>query len=131
MKVLVATEEGQGKRKNDFFWATGGELVHFPFECDGETVDGRCGCRRSMGGMESHKGTTTFKIVEKDISEADFLEKLIQSYKSAGWFKEEPDKDWKKALAADAKELHELAESLPLGRVIEKRGNVIQVRKMK
>ena len=67
MKILVATKEGQGQRKNDFCWAEEGEVVKFPSECDRETVDGRCGCRRSMSGANSLKGTKTMKVVEFDI----------------------------------------------------------------
>ena len=57
MKMLVATKETQGKRRNDFCWATEGELVRFAFQCDGEAVDGRCGCRRSFCGLDSHKAS--------------------------------------------------------------------------
>lgn len=55
MKVLVATTKRQGMRKNDFCHATEGELVKFSFECDGEKVDGKCGCKRSMGGINSRE----------------------------------------------------------------------------
>lgn len=54
MKVMVATREGQGFRENDFSWTKENELVGFTSECDGETIDGNCGCRRSMSGFDTH-----------------------------------------------------------------------------
>ena len=42
-------------------WCEEGELVRFATECDGERVDGRCGCRRSMTGMSTLKATTTVR----------------------------------------------------------------------
>jgi hypothetical protein len=59
MKVFVSTKDGQGIRNNDFSWTNEGELVKFALECDGEKIDGKCGCRRSMSGFDTHKATTT------------------------------------------------------------------------
>ena len=50
MKLLVATTKTQGQRKNDFCWVPEDEIVQFAFVCDGEKIDGSCGCRRSMSG---------------------------------------------------------------------------------
>ena len=88
MKILVATKATQGKRTNDFSFATEGELVMIPvMECDGEAVDGHCGCRRAMAGMESHSATTTVKVVERDLTPRQ-LELLIRkSWQQAGWAK--------------------------------------------
>jgi len=66
MKVLVATEETQGHRKTDFCWTEEGELVFFGSECTRETIDGECGCRRSLCGLRTRKATTTFRVVERE-----------------------------------------------------------------
>ncbi len=88
MKILVATKATQGKRTNDFSFATEGEPVMIPvMECDGEPVDGHCGCRRAMAGLESHSATTTVKVVERDLTPRR-LELLIRkSWQQAGWAK--------------------------------------------
>ena len=86
MKVLVATNEGQKQRKNDFSHTTEGEFVKFGFECDGETVDGNCGCKRGMVGFDTLKATTTFKVTEKDISKENYISRLLESERRAGWY---------------------------------------------
>jgi hypothetical protein len=65
MKVLVATEETQGRRPNDFCFTEEGELVLFGSECSRETIDGPCGCRRSLVGVRSGMATTTVRVVER------------------------------------------------------------------
>ena len=83
MKVLVGTKDTQGKRKNDFSFTDEGELVTFGTECDREAVDGHCGCKRSLVGMKTRKGTTTFKVVEKKISKVNYLQALKESTEGA------------------------------------------------
>lgn len=123
MKVFVATKEKQGKRKNDFSFTDEGELVKFGFECDGESVDGNCGCKRSMCGFDSQKATTTFKVEDRDISEEEFIKLFLQSEKDAGWYKE-GDKDF----VDFAKELLKYPASFVVGDILEKRGKKIQTR---
>jgi hypothetical protein len=64
MKILVATSKTQGQRKNDFFFATKGEMVIEAFTCDTDQgdPDGSCGCSRSFVGLKSGKGTTTARV---------------------------------------------------------------------
>jgi len=62
MKLLVATTQTQGQRQNDFCWATPGEILHFGSECDREGIDGACGCKRSLSGLDSLKATTTMIV---------------------------------------------------------------------
>lgn len=128
MKVFVATKEGQGKRKNDFSFTKEGELVGIiGFECDGEAIDGSCGCRRSMSGLETLKATTTFKVVRLNLSEEDFTSKIRESLKKSGWHKLF-GKDAEKVVKKNAKELLNLARHLKTGKVLEKRGDQIQER---
>jgi len=128
MKVLVATKEGQGIRKNDFCWVPEGEIVHFGFECDGDKddIDGCCGCRRAMVGIDCAKATTTMKVMELPVKRRDITEQLKKHYQG----------DWKmKASVAEKmardeiKEMVGIADKFPVGAIVEKRGDVLQVRK--
>lgn len=127
MKVLVATERGQGSRKNDFAHATPGELVTFASECDGEPVDGACGCRRALGGVESHKATTTFTVEERPITLKDLTAALDKSLREGGWVDEGEDDAWARE---DAREIARIAAAFPVGAVIERRGNNFKTRKV-
>ena len=131
MKVLVATSETRGHRKNDFGHATDGEIVTFGSECDGEAIDGTCGCRRAMVGVVSRKATTTFKGVEMpDLTLEALADKIHDSLKAGGWSaNDEPGRrSW---AADDARELARLAGFFTVGAVIEKRGKKFQVRTKK
>lgn len=128
MRLLVSTKKTQGKRKNDFCWVDEGEIVTFAFECDREEIDGTCGCRRALTGVKSRKATTTFEVAELKITKADLIEILAASYMEAGFAKDIPAA--KKAVKEDADELISLANSFPVGTVLEKRGNELKVRVM-
>ena len=130
MKILVATKATQGKRTNDFSFATEGEPVMIPvMECDGEPVDGHCGCRRAMAGLESHSATTTVKVVERDLTPRR-LELLIRkSWQQAGWAKlvgariEGHARD-------EAQRLIRLAQAMRLHGVYGRRGESMEFRGM-
>ena len=128
-RVLVATREKQGQRKNDFCWATEGELVTFSMECDGETVDGGCGCRRSFSGVESLLATTTAKVVEtRGMSKASLADILAASLDKAGWGKlmsKDAVDGWARK---NAGELLRIAARFREGDVVEKRGDTIQTK---
>jgi hypothetical protein len=121
MHVLVATKETQGQRKNDFCHASDGEIVNFVFECDGESVDGDCGCKRSMGGISTHKATTTVMVVEMSITQPKFIHRIRESLIKGGWAKVGVDAS--ELAVADAKELLRIANWYNIGDVLEKRGN--------
>lgn len=124
LRVLVATKETQGRRKSDFCYANEGELVCFPFECDHEKVDGRCGCRRSMSGLDTRMATTTFKVVESELSRYEFERLFADSERKAGFEVTEGDAG---RLSA---QLLNLAERFPVGTVLEKRGDKVQKRRV-
>jgi hypothetical protein len=129
MKILVATNEGQGKRKNDFNFCYEGEAVKYAFECDGETVDGGCGCRRAMSGIVSFKATTTFKIVDSPVSKEDYILAILDSERqSFGLAWSDNDKQLIAEIREDANQLLQLAKMAPEGTVLEKRGDYIKVR---
>lgn len=128
MKLMVATKQGQGKRKSDFTWATEGEIVIFAFECDDEGIDGGCGCKRSMSGIDSHKATTTMVIVEVNITPKELTEKILASLTSGGWTKAMGLKQAKAHAQEVADELIKVGNYFDIGEVIEKRGDSIQRR---
>jgi hypothetical protein len=129
MQVLVATKELQGQRKNDFNFCDDGELVGFTFECDRETVDGPCGCRRSLSGLKSMKGTTTFKVVDlPDMTIEKFRAELRASKEAGGWLKSLSEKDIADWVNSEVDELARVANMFTVGRVVEKRGRSILCR---
>ena len=120
MHLLISTTQKQGKRKNDFCFVPEDEILIFASECDGETIDGSCGCRRAMTGIDCGKGTTTMKCADVDITAIALQQKIAQRYIDA-WHL-----DPIKALdisISDAAELIKLASAFPVNSVIEKRGN--------
>lgn len=124
MLYLVATKETQGRRKNDFSWADEGEPVHFAFECDRDknNIDGGCGCRRAMSGLNTHKATTTFKVADIDTD----VVALLKKHFTEGWrFSEE---EATKMAEQEAAELRRNAEFFGEGTILEKRGNRIKER---
>lgn len=128
MKVLVATGETQGQRGNDFNWCRENEPVKFGSECDGEAVDGSCGCRRSMAGVETNKSTTTMKVVWMDLTRDELAELLLDNYKRAGWYKAMGPEGAEERSKKEADELLRMAASFPVGCVVEKRGDTLQIR---
>lgn len=124
MKILVATTETQGDRANDFFWTNEGEILLFGFECDSDhgNPDGSCGCARSMSGIESKKGCTTFKVVDRDMTVEDLGKMLYKSKTSGGWTVTE------EGMLEQARMLVSLVGTFEAGMVVEKRGDVFQER---
>jgi hypothetical protein len=126
MKVLVATAETQGKRKGDFCFVPEGELVNTGgFECDGESIDGSCGCRRSFVGLKTHKAMTTAKVVELQCTQDDLWRWVRESLIGSGWVKAGEDDE---LVREEANAILRVAAVFETGMVIEKRGTKIQER---
>jgi hypothetical protein len=128
MKVLIATRQGQGARPNDFFWANEGELVTFGSECCNESVDGPCGCRRSVIGLDTRKATTTFMVAEMPISLADYRDRIRGSIGRA--FSRLPAADLEQWVEGDLAELLRVARAFDEGAVLESRGGRIAEREV-
>jgi len=125
MKLFVSTHETQGQRSNDFCWCEDDELVHWSSECGGETIDGPCGCRRSMAGLVSLKATTTFKVVDRPGYNVQALADVIhRSYELGGWIK---PGSWDGTTTSldEAVEIERVASQFPVGTVLERRGDEI------
>jgi hypothetical protein len=123
LPVLVATRQTQGQRRDDFCWCDEGEPVRFTFECDGETVDGRCGCRRSMSGLSTKKATTTMRVQRLPITRGQFVTMLKESFANSGFTVDCSD------VADEAEELLRLAAAFPENTIVEKRGTSVQSRR--
>lgn len=130
MKILVATKDQQGRRKNDFCHAVEGEIVSFVSECDGEAVDGQCGCRRAMSGLTSHQSTTTFKCVDLPITVDELKGKVKDGLGSGGWLEGSTPNEVKEWVADDSQELMRIADSFRIGDIVEKRGDTYRSRSL-
>jgi hypothetical protein len=88
IKVLVSTKQTQGQRKNDFSSVPEDELLTFVSgPCGDGEADDECGCTRSLVGIECRRGTTTAKVVERELTQARLARLFKQSADSAGWGK--------------------------------------------
>jgi hypothetical protein len=125
MKLLVITHEGQGKRKNDFCFPEEGEIAFFGSECDHEKVDGACGCKRSMVGLDSLTGSTTMKVADVSITRQELEERLSHHFMENWNFDAATAKT---EAAAMATQLIRLVMAFPVGALIERRGSRLQGR---
>lgn len=126
MKVLVATEKTQGKRRNDFCFVPEGEIVVFgAIQCTGESIDGKCGCKRSMTGLECGKATTTMQVVEREITPAQLKEMVVRHMEKGGYGSGDNVREF-----ADetVNTLTEILENFPLNSILEKRGRKFNLR---
>jgi hypothetical protein len=123
MRLLVATEETQGRRPTDYFCCEEGEVVTFGSECTRETVDGPCGCRRGLAGLKSSRAATTFRVVEFEHMDPPALAELLASVLVAQGFYASPTEALDEA-AETASRLAKIASDFPVGTVLERRGDM-------
>ena len=124
MKIFVATKETQGQRANDFCFCDEGEVVTVSvLTCPRETTDGPCGCKRSLGGVGSSKGTTTARVVD---FAGDLAAEIQAALQRGGW---EPALRSLPAYAQQcAVRLLTVAARFPVGTVVEYRSGTFQRR---
>ena len=127
MNIFVSTKETQGRRKNDFCFVPDNEPVLFGSACACESVDGKCGCKRSLVGAYCHIATTTFKVVNTPMSERDYVERMLQSSRDAGWPIDE-NKELYSIVYEDIQEILKMADYFKEGDILERRGNKIKTR---
>jgi hypothetical protein len=119
MKIFVATKETQGQRKNDFCFVPENEIVIIGFECDGEEIDGECGCHRSLSGVKCLKATTTVKVIDSNVSWKKYVQIIKESFeKSFTGIKDSKiyAEDMSKNLIIEALDFN-------VGAIVERRGN--------
>ncbi len=127
LPVLLATYRTQGQRSNDFASVGDCELVTLASICDRDrgNPDGGCGCGRAFAGLGSHKATTTAIVVEMDMTRDDYLRRMRASARDAGFLADGEDPA---DIDDQADDLLAIAGGWPIGTVIERRGDLIQVR---
>lgn len=128
MKVLTATKHTQGRRKNDFCHVPQGEIVTYPIECDREKIDGRCGCRRSMMGLENLTATTTIQIVDLPLNQKQLTAAYKKSLQKSGWAAVMNDTEIDNLIKQDLKALRTICNNFPVGTILERRGSQFIVR---
>jgi hypothetical protein len=125
--LLVATEETQGRRPNDYFCCEEGEVVTFGSECTRETVDGPCGCRRGLAGVKTNRAASTFRVVESEHMDEERLAELLATVLVAWGFYESPPEALGEASESAAR-LAKIASDFPAGTVLERRGDMFSPR---
>lgn len=128
MKILTATKLTQGQRKNDFCFVPQGEIVTFSSDCDREAIDGKCGCRRSMVGLESLKATTTIQVVDLPLTQEQLHNLLQKSLQKSGWTRLMNSTEVDELIKQDLTALLGVSNAFAIGTVLERRGSKFQVR---
>lgn len=121
MQVLVATEETQGDRSDDYSWATPGELVMFGLICAADLRGtGRgCGCGRAFAGLHSARATTTAVVAEWPGSLDDLALAFRDSLAKGGWLDFGGSPEEVEGVVAEAvREVLFVADRHPVGTVI-------------
>jgi hypothetical protein len=124
MKVLVATADTQGERRNDYHWCIEGEPVFLfePCAADLRDPDGGCGCGRGFAGLTSHRATTTARVAEVALTQEEYAEAIRSSLAEQGWGADPCD--------AEADALRALVADWPVGTVVERRLDDVIVRRL-
>jgi hypothetical protein len=121
IKCMVATKETQGQRESDFCYANEGEIVRFGVLCcDEKDFDGGCGCARSLIGIDSQKPTTTMKTVELDMTQEEYLQKVIASVRQTD------DDASDETIIEEALDVLYASEQFGVGHIIEYRGGFVK-----
>ena len=131
MKLFVATQLTQGQRRNDYAnpgIKAGEILTSNLFECDGEQVDGRCGCRRAFKGLESNFAITTALVKDIDMSEEELHALVRKNLDEGGWLKlgeKDENESW---IAEELKIVMVEPSYFEVGTVVERRGKNLRER---
>ncbi len=129
MRVFVATTEGQGQRNTDFSYLAENELVTVDvLECDREEIDGACGCRRALAGLESRLAGTTARVEERAITRGELRAIIEKSERVGGWLEGEIMQSERARIDDITTELMQLADAFAVGTIVERRGVVVQER---
>jgi hypothetical protein len=129
MKVLVATSQTQGERPTDSDNCIDGELVWMIDACPASRRNpyGECCCGRSFSGMSSDEYTTTAEVREiAGLTVADYTDALDACFDAKGWC----SCCTARPLDYMIEELVTLAASWPVGAVVERRVDWLEVRRV-
>ena len=128
MRVLIATEEGQGTRPGDYCWTVEGELVLIGpmLECHEPQ---RCGCGRGFPGLGSARATTTAMVVERAGIGPDDLRKAIHdSLERQGWLGDLDPEEAGALIDEEARLISWTAAQFPLGAVLSRHDGSVSLR---
>lgn len=129
MNILVSTEQTQGQRENDFCFTHDGEPLRIHgFECDGEGIDGPCGCRRSFVGMQSQLATTTALVIKSPLSVHVLRKQVRKNLADGGWLKNTPTHKADAWVEAETEAITSTANRFREGTVLERRGAAVKPR---
>ncbi|MGH8775475.1 MAG: DUF7715 family protein [Jiangellaceae bacterium] len=129
MRLLVATAMTQGHRPTDFTCCRPGEIVMPPLHACDEPVDGPCGCRRSLVGIDTHRPTTTFEVADLSLTLDDLAARVWTSLDSAGWIRCVDDAEVADRWVHDiAWELVQAGARFAVGGILERRGPALVLR---
>ena len=92
---------------------------------DRDNPDGGCGCGRAWAGANSHRSTTTAVVRDVPISPAEYLEAIRSSLEHGGWWPDVVDNYGVVTMTTD---LMDLAQSYPVGTVLERRLDTVACR---
>lgn len=125
MRVLVATDEGQGTRAGDYCWTVEGEIVLTGplLECCDPQG---CGCGRGFPGLGSARATTTAMVVERaGIDAADLRRAIRDSLERQRWLVELDDHERDALVDEEARLISWTAAQFPLGAVVSRGGDQV------
>lgn len=117
MKVLVATERGQGTKPDDYSWTQEGELVRLD-----DCPDRYCRCT-GFAGVESHRATSTALVVERDDLTPELLVDIFErNWISGGWGECLTGDELRELALEDVLTLISHLDGLPPGAVVGRTG---------
>lgn len=120
MQVLVATNETQGSRPDDYAWTVEGELVLAELH---ECADPRCGCARGFSGVASKRATTTAMVADLPHLDADTLRDVVRDYlERAGWSDLLANEEVDDVVDEHVENLAVICSAYSVGTVIERSG---------
>ena len=126
MRLLVATNELQGVRPDDYAWTVEGELVVAETT---QCADQRCGCTRGFSGLASSRATTTAMVVDLPHIDAGTLREVVWDYLArAGWSDLLPDDEVSEVVDEHLENIEIIGSAYPVGSVLERDGEVVRPR---
>lgn len=113
MRVIIAKNDTEQPRDDDFCHTDAGELLTFPaIVCEGPKAHrDACGCGRAFAGIDSQRATTYGVVAEWD--ERDVFDALANCATAEDWKRLDPE--CADLIRQEAVSLYEMATDLPVG----------------
>ena len=115
MRIFVSTRQTQGDRPDDFCFVPDGEIVVFPFKTNFNNKE----INTCLVGIESKSSSTTFLVMESDLSRKEYIQKIASFFiQSGATVSQNEANDWGKIYA---EKVISFAEKFPVGSVVGKK----------